>query len=337
FGRMTRDYLAYEANENSGNFKENSFLDQKLFYASDVDPTVASSTAPYAEKVFEPSPINRVREQGAPGEDWQPGTGRTVKMSERVNNANELKLWKISPADMPVSDNFYSEGSLFVNITADEQGLKTIEYNNKTGLTVMKTVESTSGRLETLYIYDDYDRLRFVIQPEGVARLNGNPTADFLKKWAFQYKYDGRHRMIEKVVPGAEPVVMVYDKRDRLVLSQDGVRRASNEWFFTKYDVLNRPVVSGIYQHGSNVSQSQMAGQISTTIFCEAFTGDGTFYGYSNSVWPYEIGKLDVQTVTYYDDYSFAEGSGMGYDKSVLSGLPSKVFDYPQGQVTESI
>ena len=52
--------------------------------------------------------------------------------------------------------------------------------------------------------------------------------------------------MTEKKVPGAEPVYMVYDQRDRLVLTQDGNQRAQGKWLFTKYDALNRPVFTGL-------------------------------------------------------------------------------------------
>ncbi len=39
----------------------------------------------------------------------------------------------------------------------------------------------------------------------------------------------GVKRMVEKQLPGAEPVYMVYDKRDRLVLVQDGNLRQENK------------------------------------------------------------------------------------------------------------
>lgn len=340
FGRTTTEYLPYEASESTGSFKPTAIPDQALFYLNDQDPEVVESSAPYAEKVIEASPLNRVREQGAPGEDWQPGTGRTVKMSERVNTAGEVTLWRVSASGLPVTDNSYQPGMLFVNITTDEQGLKTLEYSTRNGLTVLKRVESTSGVLETFYIYDDYDRLRFVIQPEGVSRLNGgNPDATFLNKWAFQYKYDQRHRMIEKRVPGADPVVMVYDQRDRLVLSQDGNRRADNQWLFTKYDGLNRPVVTGIYQHTGNASQQDMAGLISKTSFEETYTGDGDLFGYTSDVWPDNVSRLDVHTVTFYDSYAFAVSYGgqFNYDKDALEGLPVKEFDYPRGQLTGTL
>src|SRR5690606_33609118 len=51
-------------------------------------------------------------------------------------------------------------------------------------------------------------------------------TPVILDRYAFQYRYDGRKRMTHKKVPGADWVYMVYDDRDRLVMTQDGNQRA---------------------------------------------------------------------------------------------------------------
>src|SRR5262245_62169257 len=77
--------------------------------------------------------------------------------------------------------------------------------------------------------------------------------------FGFQYRYDGRKRMTMKKVPGADWVYLVYDNRDRLVMSQDGNQRTNNEWTFIKYDQLNRPVLTGICkdQDGDPSNNSQ--------------------------------------------------------------------------------
>jgi hypothetical protein len=45
---------------------------------------------------------------------------------------------------------------------------------------------------------------------------------------------------------------MVYDKRDRLVYTQDGNMRTRNQWMTTLYDVLNRTVMTGIITFTGN-------------------------------------------------------------------------------------
>ncbi|WP_185154163.1 DUF6443 domain-containing protein [Fulvivirga sp. M361] len=165
------------------------------------------------------------------------------------------------------------------------------------------------------------------------------PTQQFLDMWAFQYKYDGRKRMIEKKVPGAKPVYMVYDNRDRLVLTQDGNQRDASvttgrEWTFTKYDALNRPIMTGIYTHGSVVTQAMMSGLVSTTVFYESYNGSGA-YGYTNTVFP--TTAIELHTVTYYDTYDFKNLLPVGtfdYRNNLLNGIPSLAFSSVKDLVT---
>ncbi|MBK8952827.1 MAG: hypothetical protein IPM85_11655 [Chitinophagaceae bacterium] len=88
-----------------------------------------------------------------------------------------------------------------------------------------------------------------MIQPEGVKKLvqyNWNfsqvPPAGgvggsvLLAEQCFRYEYDARNRMIMKKVPGAGEVYMVYDSRDRLVMTQDASMRNASpaKWMVTK-------------------------------------------------------------------------------------------------------
>src|SRR6185295_10801315 len=68
----------------------------------------------------------------------------------------------------------------------------------------------------------------------------------------FRYEYDGRNRMIIKKNPGAGEVWMVYDARDRLVMSQDANLRAAGKWLVTSYDLLNRPLQTGLLTDANN-------------------------------------------------------------------------------------
>ena len=53
--------------------------------------------------------------------------------------------------------------------------------------------------------------------------------------------------MISKRLPGCAPIYMVYDRRDRLVLSQDGTRRTADtkKWSYFLYDSHDRVIESG--------------------------------------------------------------------------------------------
>ena len=220
---------------------------------------------PFALSKFEASPLNRVLEQGAPGTAWQPRagedySGNTVKMMQRTNGANEVLRFDYSFVTGGVSSpGHYGAGELLVSQTTDEHGLKTLEYQDKEERVVAKKTQQTkdneSSYLTTAYVYDELGLLRLVIQPQGMANLSGLSTDynGFVSQWCFAYDYDARRRMIAKRVPGAEPVWMVYNRSDELVLSQDGNGRngttasPANQWQFSKYDALGRVVISGLY------------------------------------------------------------------------------------------
>ena len=82
--------------------------------------------------------------------------------------------------------------------------------------------------------------------------------------------------MIGKRVPGADWIYMVYDDRDRLVLTQDGNQRVNNQWTFTKYDALDRPVSTGIYSPGSTISQATM--QTNVNAYYSSLTSSQAWY-----------------------------------------------------------
>ena len=115
--------------------------------------------------------------------------------------------------------------------------------------------------------------LRYVITPKAVKNLPTqtsilNPDSPVITGLCYYYRYDNRKRLVIKQLPGADSVAMVYDNRDRLVLMQDGNLRKDKlgnslkRWQFTKYDKLNRPVLTGILTYGSDLSQIQMQGVV---------------------------------------------------------------------------
>ena len=343
--RQVKDYLPYEAGNSNGYFQDNAVVNQASFYLMPPAKT-AGTQYPFAVKVFEPSPLNRVLEQGAPGTDWQPVIGHTVKYVSTPNDGGEVIFWMIDEATQrPIINGYYNAGELFARTTTDEHNNKVKEYTDKRGLALMKRVQKDAEWIDTYYIYDDLNLLRFVLQPEGVAQLpsmqNSATPLDqtFLEMWAFQYKYDQRHRMVEKKVPGGGLMYMVYDLRDRAVLTQDANQRTKNQWTFTKYDQLNRPVMTGIYTYNDPAdathiaSRAEINGMVSTTVFAETFDGSSP-YGYTTTnTFPSE--NIEPLTVTYYDNYDFISlMSGFGYDASAISGLPAQPFSRVNGLVT---
>ena len=323
FGREVRTYLPFVSTGTKGAFKYNPFEQQQYFYSDDnVNSPVKGQgeTFYYSKTEYEPSPLNRVNRAYAAGNSWV-NQGKGIQVKYRINTANDsVRIWNVAEVNngfgtynTPTgSVGIYMAGALFKNITVDEHGKQVIEFKNKEGLVILKKVQLTalpddttgrghSGWLCSYYIYDDYDLLRAVIQPRGVELLeqNGwNITAlngDILKEQCFRYEYDKRDRMIMKKVPGAGIVQMVYDARDRLVMTQDSVMRQSAQmkWLITKYDELNRPVAT-------------------YTITDPAH--------YNNAAWHRDsaIGKVSYPDITAYTNELLTE---MHYDN--YSGIPA--------------
>jgi RHS repeat-associated protein len=226
------------------------------------------------------------------------------------------------------------------------------DIDNNDTYTVGSATANDEGVYRWTIISNSLSMAGLVVQSDPIKVKT--PVRIAIDNWAFQYKYDGRKRMTHKKVPGADWVYMVYDDRDRLVLTQDGNQRTNNKWSFTKYDALNRPIMTGVYTHNAALDQAGMSSLISTTNFYEMFTGvtaDNATHGYSNTVFPklndaaYSGSLLEMNTVTYYDNYNFKAGWGADYnyasnqlasvtENEVVYSQPASEFSGTIGQVT---
>ncbi|MFT3908299.1 MAG: DUF6443 domain-containing protein [Ferruginibacter sp.] len=263
FGNESINYLPYSSTNNSGDFKTNPFSEQNTFSVAQYP----GEQVFYSKTEYEPTPLNRPTKLLAPGNSWA-GSGNGVEKEYLLNTlADEVKIWTIG-FDPVIGNNIpivsaYEEDRLFKTVTKDEKGNATVEYTDKDGRTILKKVQvdvvpaDYSGYdnwLCTYYVYDDYNNLRFVIPPNAVTELK-KPTvnwvlsANLVNELCFSYEYDSRKRMRAKKIPGAGWVYMVYDKRDRVVFTQDANMRARHNWLATLYDGTNRMVLTGMMQY----------------------------------------------------------------------------------------
>jgi len=262
YGREIFKYMPYIAGTNDGSYKSNAIIAQgsynSTFYSSQSENNF------YTQTDYEPSPASRVLKVIAPGVNWA-GSNRGVQtlVSTYETEGGTVRKWTVTDVSndfgtySSVSGQTYGNTALYIKVTTDENGNQVWEYIDWAGLTVVKKVWNTpSTYLMTLYIYDDLNRLRCVVQPAGTA---GFPSTATLDEYCFRYEYDEKNRMIMKKVPGAAPVYMVYDTRDRLVFTQDGNLRANNQnqWLTTLYDNYNRIVLTGITTYNGTQTQIQ--------------------------------------------------------------------------------
>ncbi len=351
FGREARKYLPV-VTESNGRFKETLWDSSGNYLVNTYNNTldkIADDNRPFSETFFEASPLNRPDKEYGAGHSWSSAAGGANKFMQHAylinvhntgSSATQEKViaWTVSAGNLPVRaaalagyiviGGYYASGQLQIKSTKDEEGNEVREYTDKLGRVILKKVQAAASTdlnnltqwALTYYVYDDLGNLRLVLPPELSKLIHTNAdtylvTTTDLNNWAFQYKYDGRKRMIEKRVPGADWVYMVYDQRDRPVFTQDGKQRGALQWTFSKYDYLNRPIATGIKDTSVLLTQSQMQAAVDAyyaaiptkpwRTFGESFVGNvaGNVHGYSNKSYP--VAFTYYTSITYYDNYAF--------------------------------
>lgn len=328
-GRSTRQYLSYSAPDTYGEYQEQAIADQAAFYQT-TSNKVATDAFPFSEATVEASPLARVWETGAPGAPWQLGQ-HTRQQGLQFNTANQVIQWSSSGEFL----RYYPANSLRINTLDDENGNGVRVFVDPQGKEVYKEVQiGPKSWAKTYSLYDAFDRLVYVVQPEGVeAILADNPTTGYritdhdLSGYLFSYAYDARGRMIEKTSPGTGPMFMVYDQKGRLVLTQDANLRTSNQWSYIKYDQDQRPVQNGFYTDQVRMTRQAMQAYVASIDLSGDFKPEetpkaNTALGYSNQAFPKV--NTTVTVVNYYGTYDFdADGiadysyqsAGLGTEK----------------------
>lgn len=312
-GRESIKYMPYAAASNGGTFKQDALVQQPVFNAAQF----TGESNFYSKVNYELSPLDRVTSSYAPGKSWagsetntDPNTRRNTSQQYLLNEVNDsVRIWRINGTSITTNSS-YGKGMLFENVTIDEHKQKVVEYKDLEGKVILKKVQIAAtpstghwGWLCTYYIYDDLNNLRCVVQPKGVELMAPNGwqlTAAISNEFCFRYDYDERQRMVIKKVPGAGELWMVYDARDRLVLTQDSVLRAGSpqKWHYTLYDSLNRPFATGVWNNSNDRAYHKTQALNSITY---PNLGGQTY---------------EELTRTYYDDYSWT------------SSLPAKLKEF---------
>jgi RHS repeat-associated protein len=367
FGRERFKYLATPANSTNDNssikdglFKLNPFQQQQAFYntylAIQTGEVNTSKNWAYGQTNFENSPMNRPTEQFAPGVNWvgtqgqaDPVNRHSVKMDYWNNTVKDsVRIWKIKDSVLGIFGAFtttasYSAGLLRKTSTRDENGNQIIEFKNNAGLVLLRKVQDTAaidtgtgkghlGWLCTYYIYDDLNRLRAVIQPKGVQELVKNSwtlTTTLYNEQCFRYEYDEKSRLINKKIPGAGELYMVYDNRDRLAMAQDANLRTLNKWMVTLYDEMNRPIQTGLL-----INSVTLGGAANRTFAQHRAAADTVInYPFSTTTTP-AVTYWEWLTKTGYDNYtSLPAGLSATFLttwNTYFSSTNNNSFPYPQ-------
>jgi hypothetical protein len=270
YGRQDKKYLPYTTTSQPGKYKTAAETDQASYFT-----TRYNESAPFNRvAAYDNSPLNRSLTVNEAGTNWTASAGSKVQyeLNDATDNVQNFTIG-YNTTDRPVSLGAYAVNALFKTIYTDEKGKQVIDYTDQSGKLILKKVQldevpanAYTGWICTYSVYDDFGQLRFRIQPEAVKWLaangwsftvaNGQTVADEL---CFRYEYDEQGRTTLKKAPGAKPLYMLYDNRDRVVFMQDGNQRLKSpaEWTANLYDELDRPVITTLYRTVKTVANLQ--------------------------------------------------------------------------------
>lgn len=304
FGRQTKSYLPVpQATTQNGAIYASPLANASAIYGAEKI---------YSEKILENSPIERIQQQIQAGNNW---ANKPVNFNYNTNEDGEVRKYTISTDWFEGRTKYtiansgnYAGSTLTKNVVTNEDNNVSIEFKNKKGQTVLLRRKDGNKNADTYYIYNEYGQLAYVIPP--LAAQSGQVDQTTLDNLCYQYHYDGWNRLVEKKIPGKGWEYMVYDKQDRMILSQNANTGALKQWFFTKYDQFGRVLYTGIYtsaqNYGSTGRQAEQTLANSSSALNESrntsgFDANGVTAYYTNSAYPAVFTK--ILTINYYDTY----------------------------------
>ena len=305
-------YLPFVTATASGSKVSDPLSEQTAFYSAKFGTGQGDYARSY--KTYDDSPLGFVLNQTSPGEH-RTLSGYYTHFGYRLNTqADAIRRYRMEGDSSLKFDGYYAAERLTVkrvlaakdNATEAEQAQRqeSYEYTNAQGQVIAKEVRvSENDRRMTYYVYDDLGQQRYVLPPAQHETLTDGTTytPSQLHKLSYYTEYDDKGQAVRQWNPGTDCAYSLYDRRGRLAMTQSGKQRTSNEWSFTKYDRMDRPVLSGIVTGGT--FESHKAALDAATVLYEV---RGTaVHGYTNQSYPSVAAEGAYLTVTYYDDYDW--------------------------------
>jgi RHS repeat-associated protein len=340
-GQQTTNYLPYVPGSTDGAYHSDAITEQHAFYQITTDK-VAVNDDPYSARVFENSPLLRLLKEGMAGTGFQPVSGGHYKeVAYRSNvTADNVLQWS---NDGTTSPTYYAATKLSVTIAKDEQQIETRIFTDLYGHVVLKRQVNGSTFLDTYYIYNIAGLVSYVVPPKAIAIMQAGSNYSLsqtgVDRLIFKYQYDKLGRVVEKTIPAASALYMVYDTLSRPVLIQDGNLRTYNQWNYIKYDIQGRAISQGIYTDATHTTRAGMQSYVTglvgyVTTWAEERNGtSGTGY-YTNAVFP--TSSIEPLAYSYYDNYDLdSNGSNdCNYVNEGLSGEPTTATARTRGLLT---
>ena len=258
----------------------------------------------YLQTNYESSPLNRITEQYGVGDAWGDHPARMEYLTNIPADSLRCSFYFIDDNDSLIRRGDYRSGELQVTKATDEDGKPTYTFVDKQGRTLLTRLGRGNQQADTYFVFDRFGRIRYVLPP----MINDEISAGNLDLYAYQYLYDSFGRCISKKLPGCAAIRYVYDKADRVILSQNGNQSQKKEWTFTFYDNQGRLALTGLcsFNDPPSLDNSIVRAYRTTS------EKDGVLHsGYEVEHFPYTLSSL--LQVNYYDDYNFTTDTQLAF------------------------
>jgi len=352
FGREMYKYLPYipkTGNVDDGKFKTDPFREQQDFYNDQVlNPGVNNESYFYSQSDYDNSPLDRIGKTYQPGNAYAKADGNRPRQYQYLTNIfpyDSVVIWRFSGSDIiPAYSQFYDDGKLYKNVSIDEDGNRRIEYKDMDGRTILikEQVDSTAdegnkGWACTYYVYDDLDRLRFIIPPKAVdvfLRIY-TITPAIAAELCVIYRYDDRGRVIMYKQPASDSVELIYSPQNKVIASRTGLQKSRNIWQAYFYDGLLRNTSTGYFYSVATRDQ------LHALIYASTYNDWSPIPGIS-------VNSPDYHLIayTYYDNhvypdflaYSPADAAKTeAGDNQYAEPLPPVMMNLPKGLVAATV
>lgn len=201
-----------------------------------ADSLPESKGYPYSRRLFEPSPLARPLQIGAPGKDYaitgNPAEDHVVRYTYTVNDGSE--------------DPIFSEKQYLKTVRRDPNGNDTYSLSDKLGNEVLSVILLEGGaavKTVSQIGYTDTGKTLTTLLPNYF-----NPPAGSGKdRWKRVAVHDIRDRKISFTEPNSGTSRFIYNDKGQLRFSQNTEQMGRGFIVYQKYDAEDRPLEDGYY------------------------------------------------------------------------------------------
>ena len=354
----TYSFPAYAVNHGTGyaKFQMSPFTAQEAYYNS-LYPNEQGAAASMA--VYASDNNKRISTAYAPGRS-NIGNGKGTTEATFLNLANEVIQFN-EPAKgmLPVKQGYYPAGTLMKKVATNADGAWIAEFHDKTGKLICQKQLVGTTKIDlmeqdgsqnpinhysdryawTYYIYDEFGRSRYTISPKGVEAFiaNGNVfSQQILDELSDYLEYDsyGRTELQHRAGETGNNY-FVYDKKDRVVMSQSPQLEDEGKWTFTCYDELDRVIMTGIVNNAYNDrtywqnAVNAAAPVANPQTFLDYIATEGVFFQGLNST-SSMLGNAEFLAYYNYDRYRAITISAINQDNA--NGIVAVGFGFEPGE-----